>query len=120
MPIDNKTWVTGEVITADDLNLITPLVVEITKNSDPEVWVASKTFKQIIDAFKAGRNVICVAIRTSNLMNAYEMYHCKVTEPAQGIEEDYQMELLTDESPFNNLSFVGVTEDDYPTGETIG
>lgn len=53
--IENKTWVTGEVITADDLNKITPLIVhETTEEIEVDGFSTTKhtldkTWQEIYD-----------------------------------------------------------------------
>lgn len=52
MSYEPKTWVTGEVITADDLNLITPFVEPFVFG---EISATLHTAEYIYNALKSGR-----------------------------------------------------------------
>lgn len=54
MSYEPKTWVTGEVITADDLNLITPLVEPFVLD-ESQNGSTLHTSEYIFNALKSGR-----------------------------------------------------------------
>lgn len=56
MSFESKTWVTGEVITADDLNLITPLVDKLVPGAD-DTYATTNTAEDIYNALSDGRIV---------------------------------------------------------------
>ena len=118
MSIENKTWVTGEVITADDLNRITPLIVEITKSASggTTIYTANKTFKEINDALKIGKNVLCLYSASDAIQDVCGMYHCTVITDKEEGYEGLIMKLIVDEgSELITTVFTGSTENDYPT-----
>lgn len=108
MPIENKTWVTGEVITAEDLNKITPFL--INASSSEGASVLDKTWQEIYDAINTGRiaYILNSFVDGSDYGNGVAL----VVNVYKG-EDVYYV------SSTNNEDFVCSSTDDFPAQGSI-
>ena len=118
MPIENKTWVTGEVITAEDLNKITPLVVVITDKEDGG-FITNVTFRDIKNASEIGKPIFGVyktVEEYANFTNIWLMLtFIEVTNAEPGVSP---YTVYMSDSELQSVTFVGLSLDD--TLETSG
>lgn len=91
MSYEPKTWVTGEVITADDLNLITPFVEPIVMD-EGQNEATMHTAEYVYNAVKNGRVGFVLRDRTTEGMAMYEVI---VYIGQNGEPSSYEMYTLT-------------------------
>ena len=126
-----KTWVCGEVITAEDMNHIeegiaencgscdSPLLLTATLDEDSGIYTFDQTWKEVKDALVAGRRVLWA--EGEDMVAKTEPYYC-VKVDAQGstlvayliewvMESDTATatyKLLTANNPNDNLKYMAL------------
>lgn len=121
-----KTWVCGEVITAEDMNHIEegiaencgscnePLLLTATYDEVSGDYTFDQTWQEVHDALLAGRRVLWTSGDSITEPDKAEQYYCVKTEETNGVLVAYLLEwnVISGEVRTNHLPLEANTPSD--------